>query len=232
MKVNINKKNFGFVKILNNDFDEFLIDANIFIPPDRSRENRGIKPVSFEYYKDNWLIPFVNTFKPVGIHEAVYGEFKTNNVKIFVDEQLSIDKPTVLIYQDFKLTEEEKILRMTIEQAIAKNTNYKPELNNKDDKGEVKSLAYIATKNLLYFCSHDANAIRLIEDAEKLDTCLESVSAIQPYEIMYYFKKNGIGNLKAIKDLYKYMYRLTTKEKVYNPEWGEFVEKMDILYFA
>ena len=202
------------------------------MPPDRSGENSRVKPVTFEYYKENWLIPFVKTFKPVGIHEAVYGEFKTNSIKGFVDEQLNPHLNGICIYEDSKLSEEENIVRITIEEAIAKNTNYNPTLNNRDDKGEVKSLAYIATKKMLYFCSHDANAIRLIEDAEILDTCLESVSAIQPYEIMYYFVKNNIGNLKAVKNLYKYMYRLTINEKSYNPEWNEFVEKMDILYFA
>lgn len=231
MRVNLSRKNIGFEKILNNDFDEFLIDANIFMPPDRSRENRAIKPVSFEYYKENWLNPFIEAFKPVGIHEAVYGEFQMNSVKGFVDEQLKSNDPGVWICEDSKLTEEENIIRSTIEEAIAKNTNYKPALNNSDDKGEVKSLAYIATKNILYFCSHDANAIRLIEDAERLDTCLEGVSAIQPYEIMYYFIKNNIGNIKAIKNFYKYMYRLTDKEKEYNPEWSKFVEKMDVLYY-
>ena len=231
MRINLNKINNGFKRILNNNYDIFLIDANIFISPDRSRENTKIKPVLFEYYKENWLIPFIETFKPVGIHEAVYDEFTSNNIKKFVDGHKNSNSPNIIILKDSDLSQQENILRITIESSIAKNTNYKPELNNRDDKGEVKSLAYIATKNLLYFCSHDATAIRLIEDAEKLDTCLENVSAIQPYEIMYYFAKNNIGNLKAIKNLFKYMYRLTVNEKSYNPDWNEFIEKMDILYF-
>lgn len=230
MKINIENKNIGFVKILNNNFEDFLIDANIFIPPDRSQENRQIKPIAFTYYKENWLIPFIEAFKPVGIHEAVYGEFQSNNVKSFVDEQMQLNPPKARIYIDDALTEEEKILRTTIESSIAKNTNYNPKLDNSDDKGEVKSLAYIATKELLYFCSRDANAIRLIEDAPILNTCLENVSAIQPYEIMYYFWKNNMSNSKSIKLFYKYMYRLTEKEKKYNPEWNGFIEKMDILY--
>ncbi|WP_207720949.1 hypothetical protein [Clostridium gasigenes] len=47
---------------------------------------------------------------------------------------------------------------------------------------------------------------------------------------MYYFALNDVGNLKAIRNLYKYMYRLTANEKRYNPEWVEFREKMDSLY--
>jgi hypothetical protein len=85
MRINLDRKNLGFERILNNDFKEFLIDANIFMPPDRSGENRKVKPVAFEYYKQNWLIPFIEAFKPVGIHEAVYDEFQINSVKKFVD---------------------------------------------------------------------------------------------------------------------------------------------------
>lgn len=103
-------------------------------------------------------------------------------------------------------------------------------MDNRDDRGEVKSLAYIATKGLLYFCSHDSNAIRLIEDAEKLETTLEEVNAIKPYEIIYYFVKRNIGNLNNLRSIYKYMYYQTQKDKKINPPWGEFIENMDKLY--
>ena len=88
--------------------------------PDRSGENRNVKPVAFEYYKQNWLVPFVEVFKPVGIHEAIYDEFKTNTIKGFVDEQLKTDIPGVCIYEDSKLTTEENIVRITIEESITK----------------------------------------------------------------------------------------------------------------
>lgn len=37
-------------------------------------------------------------------------------------------------------------------------TQYDPLLDNKDDRGEVKTLAYIAVKGLPYFAAHDSNA--------------------------------------------------------------------------
>ncbi|MGL4761923.1 MAG: hypothetical protein ACRCWG_10790 [Sarcina sp.] len=53
MKIKFDKQNDGFLKILNGEVNTILIDANIFIPPDRSKENSQIKPISFEFYKEN-----------------------------------------------------------------------------------------------------------------------------------------------------------------------------------
>ena len=79
--VNLQYKNQGFVSILENRNQIFLIYANIFIPPDRSKENSGIKAVPFEFYKNYWIEPFIDTFKPIGIHEAVYKEFESNSIR-------------------------------------------------------------------------------------------------------------------------------------------------------
>lgn len=35
---------------------------------------------------------------------------------------------------------------------------------------------------------------------------------------------------KALRILYKYQYYLTPGDKRVNPEWGNFIEQMDILY--
>ncbi|MGL5765751.1 MAG: hypothetical protein ACRCX8_08935 [Sarcina sp.] len=225
MKIKFDKQNEGFLKILTGQLDTFLIDTNIFIPPDRSRENSQIKAISFDFYRDNWIIPFIETFKPIGIHEAVYNEFQFTNIKTFINEHLE-DKTLLFLCTDCELTKHEEI----IESKIAKNTNYDPSIDNNRDKGEVKSLAYIATKGLPYFCSHDATAIRLIEDAETLDTCLENISAIQPFEVLYYFQKYNIVKTKILKMFFKYLYKLTIRESSYNPDWTEFISKMDALY--
>lgn len=81
------------------------------------------------------------------------------------------------------------MVRAAIESKIAKYTNYEPEKDNRDDRGEVKSLAYIATKELLYFCSPDSNALKLIDKAEEWDTNLEGVNAIRVYEIIYFLMR-------------------------------------------
>lgn len=228
--VKTQQKNLGFMSVLKNKNQVFLIDANIFIPPDRSKEHNSIKPVSFEFYRKHWIEPFIDTFKPIGIHESVYKEFESSSIKNLIENKKKDIPPGIYIYYDSNLTEYEKIVRQTIEFKIAKYTNYNPTIDNRDDRGEVKSLSYIATKQLLYFCSHDSNAIRLVEDAEKLETSLEEVSAIKPYEVIYYFVKNGIGDVDRLRSIYKYLYYLTKNDKNTNPSWGEFIERMDILY--
>lgn len=103
-------------------------------------------------------------------------------------------------------------------------------INNKDDRGEVKSLAYIATKGLLYFAAHDNNAIQLIEKSDDWSTGLDNVKSIQMYEIIYYLYMNDLSSKKDLRILYKYQYYLTKKEKQENPEWGEYISRMDVLY--
>lgn len=133
-------------------------------------------------------------------------------------------------FKDSDLSDVEAIIRDSIEAKIYPLTNYDPLIDNKDDRGEVKSLSYIATKGLLYFAAHDNNAIKLVEKAEEWSTGLDNVKAIKMYEIIYYLFVNDIGDKKDLRILYKYQYHLTKKEKRDNPEWGVFKEKMDKLY--
>lgn len=229
-KVNTSYKNEALVSLIKNPNQPLVVDANFFIPPDRSKENKKIKPIHFKSFKSIWLDNLIDTFKPIIIHEAVYEEFQTKDVKNLVDENINKKPPFIIIVKDSDLNKNEELIRKTIEEKISKHTQYEPVLDNKDDRGEVKSLSYIAVKNLLYFCSQDANSIRLIEEAEKLDTNLESVSAIRMYEILYYFIINNIGNKDLLRVLYKYMYYSTNSDKNINPSWIEFKESMDKLY--
>jgi len=132
--------------------------------------------------------------------------------------------------EDSTLTAVEKVLRDSIEAKIYPHTNYEPMIDNKDDRGEVKSLSYIAMKGLLYFAAHDNNAIQLIEKAEEWSTGLDNVQAIQMYELIYYLYAKGLGNNKSLRILYKYQYHLTDREKNTNPEWGAFTSQMNELY--
>ena len=97
--VNLQLKNDGLVSILMNSNQLFLIDANIFIPPDRSKENKNIKPVDFEFYRKYWIEPFIDTFKPIGIHDAVYREFESNNIKALIKNRKNDIPPSIYIYK-------------------------------------------------------------------------------------------------------------------------------------
>ena len=51
---------------------------------------------------------------------------------------------------------------------LAPNSKYDPSKDNKDDRGEVKSLSYMAVKEFMYFASHDNLPATLVECSEKL----------------------------------------------------------------
>jgi len=215
--------------LLNNNKQLVTVDANFFIPPDRSREASQIKPFGFDKYRDAWIIPLIEAFPDIAIHEAVYAEILGVS-RPLIDAYINSSPSKLLLLKDSSLNAQETILRDTMERRIAVNTSYNPFLDNKDDRGEVKSLAYIATKGLLYFCSHDAGALTLIEKADELDTGLQGIGAIRRYEILYYILKTSEIDPDSIRILYKYMYYLTHSDKECNPGWGEFVNQMDKLY--
>lgn len=123
----------------------------------------------------------MTAFPLIAIHESVYDELVVANLREYVQALKDENPPRIIIHSDTTLNEVERILRDSIEEKIYPHTNYDPKLNNKDDRGEVKSLSYIAVKGLLYFAAHDNNALQLIEKAEEWSTGLDNVKAIQMY---------------------------------------------------
>lgn len=228
MKINLRESNASLISIFENPNQIITLDANFLIPPDRSRIiKRGF---DFPLFKKVWLDPIFTTFSMVAIHEAVYDELVTENLCNYVEALKSEDPPKIIIHTDSSLTDVERTLRDSIENKIYPHTNYDPNLDNKDDRGEVKSLSYIAVKGLLYFAAHDNNALQLIEKADQWSTGLDNVKAIHMYELIYFLYSNNLGDKKSLKMLYKYQYYLTSHEKQTNPEWGEFIKAMSVLY--
>lgn len=102
--------------------------------------------------------------------------------------------PGIIIHSDSQLSEPEMLLRNTIEDKISPLTYYDPKVDNKRDRGEVKSLAFVAIKGMLYFAAHDNQALLLIDKAEKWSTGLDNVQSIRMYELIYYLSAIGIGD--------------------------------------
>jgi len=50
------------------------------------------------------------------------------------------------------------------------------------------------------------------------------------FELICYLYIKNRGNRKLLRMLYKYQYHLTEYEKRTNPERGDFINEMDILY--
>lgn len=178
MKVKLVEANPSLISILKNPNQIITLDANFLIPPNRTKiTKRGF----FLQFKRVWLEPILTAFPLIAIHESVYDELVVANLREYVQALKDENPPRIIIHSDTTLNEVERILRDSIEEKIYPHTNYDPKLNNKDDRGEVKSLSYIAVKGLLYFAAHDNNALQLIEKAEEWSTGLDNVKAIQMY---------------------------------------------------
>ena len=205
------------------------MDANLFIPPDRS-EVAKVRAYSFIDFKECWLIPLLSEFTGLAIHESVYDELVADSVKEYADEQTSCIPSKLRIHYDSELSGLEEALRNTYINKIAVHSLYNPTRDNAKDRGEVRSLSFMAVKQFLYFAANDALPVRLIKDAAKLLTGLDDMQIVQMYELIYYLYKTGRYDNKALRILYKYQYYLTAGDKRINPEWGCFVEQMDLLY--
>lgn len=228
MKVDLTSSNPALESIFSNANQIITLDANFLIPPDRSKYAKI--SFDFEVFKRIWLNPIFKAFPNLAIHEAVYDEFHSTSVKLYVDTNINAIPTKLLVHKDSSLTLEEQMLKNSIEEKIYPLTKYDPMLDNRDDRGEVKSLSYIAVKGLPCFAAHDSNAIQLIEKAEEWTTGLDNIQAIQMYEIIFYLYRTNASDKKALRILYKYQYYLTKHKKDTNPEWGQFIEAMDALY--
>lgn len=228
MKINLKEANPSLVSIFEDPNQVITIDANFLIPPDRSKYAK--RRFDFPLFKEVWLDPIFATFPMIAIHEAVYDELVDTKLREYVEKLKKEIPPRVIIHSDSSLTNIEKLLRDSIEIKIYPYTNYEPKIDNKDDRGEVKSLSYIAVKGLLYFAAHDNNALKLIEKAEEWSTGLDNVKAIHMFELIYYLYLKKHGDKKALRMLYKYQYFLTDHEKRTNLEWNDFINRMNDLY--
>lgn len=229
MKVDTKEVNPAFQSIIQNPGQKVFLDANFFIPPDRS-EVAKVRAYSFTDFKECWLIPLLSEFTGLAIHESVYDELVADSVKEYADEQTSCIPSKLRIHYDSELSGLEEALRNTYINKIAVHSLYNPTRDNAKDRGEVRSLSFMAVKQFLYFAANDALPVRLIKDAAKLLTGLDDMQIVQMYELIYYLYKTGQYDNKALRILYKYQYYLTAGDKRINPEWGCFVEQMDLLY--
>ncbi|MEA4964090.1 hypothetical protein [Lutispora sp.] len=228
MDINLSSPNPTLESVFSNPAQAITLDANFLIPPDRSRYAK--KSFDFLVFQRIWLEPIFEAFPNLAIHEAVYDELVLPSVRTYIDTNISNSPPRLTIHKDSSLTAEEYMLRNSIEEKIYPLTKYDPLLDNKDDRGEVKSLAYIAVKGLIYFATHDSNTVQLIEKAEEWMTGLDNVQVIKMYELIFYLYKIDKSDNKALRMLYKYQYYLTSHEKQKNPEWGQFINAMEALY--
>ena len=147
-----------FILCSNSVFSINTVQIRFFIiPPDR--QALSVPTIPFQQFREMWLDPIFETFSALAIHEAVHNELVSVYEREFIEEMLNHPTPRIIIHKDSQLDATEHILRNTIEAKISKYTKYNPLINNANDRGEVKTLSYIAVKGLLYFATNDNNTI-------------------------------------------------------------------------
>lgn len=230
MKIDLSTPNPGFQDVLDHPNELIVVDANFYLPPNRT--DIGAKHTyPFEEYRRIWVEPMHRRFPNMAIHEAVLAELVDSGPAQFARGCIQAhDPPKLKLLCDANLNEVEEAIRKTKEQLIAPYTNYDPVWDNKNDRGEVKSLAYMGTVGYIYFSSNDKTALRLIEEAKELGTTLDDLRTVHFYEGIYYLCKLGDIERNVARKLYRYQYYLTRGEKESNPPWAEFYERMDELY--
>ena len=225
MKVDASKKNPVLCDLLAGKELIIAIDANIIIPPERHN-----KPFPQETYYKEFIYPLFNASLSLLIHESVLQELVDSTSHDKIVELIENEQSSVSLVQDASLTDDEKVIRSAMETSIAPYTMYTPHENNSDDRGEVKTLSYLATKGHGCFLSKDSGALRLITHTESLETSLNGISPMRLYEIIYYMTKTQPEYSKTLRALYKYNYYLSKKEKAQNPSWEIFIQTFDKLY--
>lgn len=89
MKVDTRNKNKALESLFADPAQIVFLDANFFIPPDRSelmdRSRIKVKAISFPKFCEIWLDPIFEEFPNLAIHESVYNELVASAVKEYAD---------------------------------------------------------------------------------------------------------------------------------------------------
>ena len=158
-----------------------FLDANFFIPPDRSV--MGTKPIPFLKFCEIWLDPIFDVFPNLAIHESVYRELVTDMVRDYVDSRQKEKPPRLRVYTDAELSEVEMALMQAYISKLALYSQYIPERDNAKDRGEVRSLSFMAVKKFLYFAANDTLPMNLIRKADALRTGLDEMELLEMYDV-------------------------------------------------
>lgn len=174
-----------------------LFDANIFMV---GIEDRISNPnCSFENITNLFILPLLESFECVYIHEQVYKELDSQ-ARAFVD--LYIGKNVHLVNDEELLGKDPKYT--TIFNNIAKHELVNYVMGSSKDRGEVYSMAYAAYHGINYFCSREIMVELVADELEDLkDVSIITLDIIILVAVCYYAKKNDTTFNQAFKSVYK-----------------------------
>lgn len=81
--------------------------------------------------------------------------------------------------KDAELNEAEQALMQAYISKLAEYSQYIPERDNAKDRGEVRSLSFMAVKRFLYFAANDTLPMNLIRKADELHTGLDDMELLE-----------------------------------------------------
>lgn len=229
MKIDTINANDAVLAIIKDTSGKVFLDANIFIPPDRTKLGAK-RAIEFGFYRETILAPLFDNWSGLAIHESVFEELVEGEVKSFADEMNNRIPSKLEIHYNSGLSENEKNLYNTNVDKLSQYSDYQPDIDNSDDRGEILSLSYMAVKEYIYFSANDHLPISLITRAVELETGLDYMNVIQMYEIIYVLFKLGLSDNEKLRKLYKYMYYSTNRDKKDNPCWSDFIDAMNSIY--
>ncbi len=174
-----------------------LFDANIFMVGIENRTSD--KNCSFENMKNTYIIPLLESFSEIYIHQEVYKELDDDArglIDLYIGRNVTIVDEQGLYGKDPKYT--------TIFNHIAKHELVHYERGRSKDRGEVYSLAYAAYHDMNYFCSKEIMVDRVAEeldDLEQVGIITFDIIVLNAY--IYYARKQDKTYAKALKAIYK-----------------------------
>ena len=149
IKVDTVKKNAALFTLIKNPDTTVFLDANVFIPADRSKLNT--KAFDFSSWKKFWLDPLFECFSGLAVHESVQKELINSKERNYADEKEQFNR--LKVFKNESLSPMERNCYNTYLRRLAVYSKYSPELDNSKDRGEVQTLSYMATKKYLYFAA-------------------------------------------------------------------------------
>lgn len=174
-----------------------MFDANIFMV---GIENRVSDPnCSFENMKKLYMIPLLESFTQIIIHEMVYNELDEDSRKL-VDSYVG---KNVTIVSENNLYGRDPIYTSLFNE-ISRHERVLYSRGDSKDRGEVYSLAYAAYNKINYFSSKEVMVDIIAADLEVLkDIEIITFDIIVLLSYIYYMLREDSSNNKALKSLYK-----------------------------
>lgn len=172
-----------------------LFDANIFMVGITERLSN--KNCSFENIKKLFIIPILESFSDILIHEEVYKELDAE-AKLVIEEY--VGKNVKIVKEEGLYGKDPRYTRLF--NSISGHDLVGYTRGSSKDRGEVYSLAYAAYHNVNYFCSREIMVDLVANDLPELKKVgIITFDIILAVSYYYYLDDSTIR--KGLKSAYK-----------------------------